>query len=210
MYTTTDCLSQPNQTRQRSGPLARLLERLKNSPRRRGRAALGSLSLCGLALFGGCGGDDGRPVTGIGQAIFTPSVTSIALVNPGGGFTPAPPAGSTCLVGARSYTLTLTSSLLQYTRCIGDGVMPYRSESGMRTLADSELKDLTAQLGKLTVVKAENGCITDVPMLSVTVKTALGEQGYVDDGFPCQVKDRPFLSRTVITDTMNKFDPYAK
>lgn len=188
---------------------------LKNAVQRRKRIvlsqlALGGLALGGLALLQGCGGDDGRPVTGIGQAIVTPSVKSVALVNPGGGFTPAPPAGSTCLVGARSYTLAIDSGLLQYSRCVGDGVMPYRSEAGMRTLADSELKDLTAQLGKLTVVKADNGCITDVPMLSVTVKTALAEQKYVDDGFPCQVKDGPFLSRTTVTETMNKFDPYAK
>jgi hypothetical protein len=114
------------------------------------------------------------------------------------------------LVGARTFTLSLESGQLQWTKCLGDGVMPYRSESGMRTLAATELKDLTAQLGKLTVVKAENGCITDVPMLSVTVKTALAEQKYVDDGFNCQVKDGPFLSRTVVTDTMNKFETYAK
>jgi hypothetical protein len=183
---------------------------LHNAEGRRKRASAWSLQLGCLALLVGCGGDDGKPTTTIGQAIITPSVQSVVLLNPGGGFTPAPPAGSTCLVGARSFTLALESGQLQWTKCLGDGVMPYRSESGMRTLAATELKDLTAQLGKLTVVKAENGCITDVPMLSVTVKTALAEQKYVDDGFNCQVKDGPFLSRTVVTDTMNKFETYAK
>ena len=137
---------------------------------------------------------------------MTPSVKSVALVNPGGGFTPAPRGLDVSRRCAKLHPgdRQRSSAVLALRR---RRVMPYRSEAGMRTLADSELKDLTAQLGKLTVVKADNGCITDVPMLSVTVKTALAEQKYVDDGFPCQVKDGPFLSRTTVTETMNKFDP---
>ena len=172
-------------------------------------ACLAGGLLVAAGLFG-CGGDSGLPTTTVGQSIVSPSVTVITLDNPGGGFTPAPPAGSKCLVGGRKFTVTLATATVAYTKCIGDGVAPYMPMSGSRTLTDAELKDLKAQLEKLTVVKAPDACITDVPMLTVTVQTAMGSQAYADDGFPCQVKDKPFLSRMVIGEAMAKLDTLTK
>jgi hypothetical protein len=176
-----------------------------------GKSGVGLGLALGLVLGGsGCGGDDGRPVTSPGGSIFTPSVTTVDVVNQGGGFTPSPPAGSTCLVGGRRYKLTVGSGQLDWVKCIGDGVVPYREQSGSRPLLGSELKDLTTLLGKLTVVAPDGGCIVDAPMLSVTMTTALASQQYVDNGFQCSVKDKPYLLRTAIDDVLNQLDTLAK
>lgn len=157
-----------------------------------------------------CGGDPSLPPTRVGQSILIPAAEVITLDNPGGGFTPAPPAGSKCLVGGRSFTVTLATGSVSFTKCIGDGTVPYMPMSGSRTLTATELKDLKAGLEKLTVVKAPDACITDVPMLTVTVKTATASQVYADDGFPCQVKDKPFLSRATIGEVMSQLDTLTK
>lgn len=180
------------------------LPRPSDAPRglRRSRACFAALTACLLA----CGGDPSVPTTTVGKSILSPAVEVITLENPGGGFTPAPPAGSKCLVGGRSFTVTLATGGVAYSKCIGDGVVPYMPMTGSRTLTASELKDLKTELEKLTVVKAADACITDVPMLSVTVKTLAASQVYVDDGFSCHIKDKPFLSRGTIGQVMNKLD----
>ncbi|MBL9006039.1 MAG: hypothetical protein JNJ46_17425 [Myxococcales bacterium] len=173
----------------------------------RDRWALPGLLAVGLVA---CGGDGEWPPTTVGQSILSKAVTAVTLQNPGGGFTPAPPAGSKCLVGGRMFTVPLATGTVAYTKCIGDGVVPYMPMSGSRTLTDAELGDVKAQLAKLTVVKPPDACITDVPMLTVLVETSTTVQSYADDGFPCQVKDKPFLSRSVISDVMGKLDTLTK
>ncbi len=59
-------------------------------------------------------------------------------------------------------------------------------------------------------MKPDGGCIADAPMLSVTVRTALAEQQYVDDGFQCSVKDKPYLVRTAINDVLTQLESYTK
>lgn len=169
------------------------------------------LSWCALTLsLAACGGDDGLPVTKVGSSILTPSVHTVIVENAGGGFTPQPPAGSTCLVGGRKFTVVLSTQALAWVKCVGDGVMPYREMSGGRMLTTAELKDLTALLEKLTVVAPDGGCIADAAMLSVTVQTALATQQYVDLGFQCSVKDKPYLQRIAITDVLTKLESFAK
>lgn len=175
------------------------------------RLRAGALSIGLLAMAAtGCGGDNGLPASMVGQSIMTPSVSTVTVVNDGGGFTPAPPAGSKCLVGGRKFTLTVSTGDLTWRKCTGDGVVPYTEVSGGRALTSTELKDLTSLLEKLTVVKADGACIADAPMLSVTVQTTLATQQYVDDGFQCSVKDKPYLQRTAINDVLRMLEGYAK
>jgi hypothetical protein len=157
-----------------------------------------------------CGGDPSQPVTLVGQKILIPATDQITLDNPGGGFTPAPPAGSKCLVGGRTFSVAMATGDVTFTKCIGDGIVPYMPMSGSRRLSDADFKDLKALLEKLTVVKSVDACLADAPMLTVTVKTATASQAYIDDGFSCSIKDKPFLARSAISEAMSKLDTLTK
>jgi len=174
-------------------------------------AALLPTLLPALLLFLLACGDSGDqpPVTAVNSSIFTPSVQALVAESSGGGFTPQPPPGSTCLVGAQKFALTVAQRSLQYTRCEGDGRSPYHETTGTRMLSESEYQALEPLLQDLQVVKGENACITDSPVLSVTVITPRGQQRYIDAGSQCSEPDKPFLERAAIHTVLTRFSALA-
>ena len=166
-----------------------------------------SLVLCGL----GCGGagDSGTtqpPTTEAGKSVFSSSTSTLIAQDQGGGFVPQPPPGSTCTVNAKKFTLTVATRAVAWTRCVGDGKSAYMETSGNQTLSETDFKNLVPLLENLRVVTPNGGCIADASMLSVTVKTPLGSQDYVDDGFQCQVKDKPLLDRGTIYQVIDRLN----
>lgn len=160
-----------------------------------------------------CGGDftptTMPPVTDTGSSIWNSSVQTLVVENHGGGFTPQPPPGSTCLVGAKKFTLTVATSALAWTRCVGDGKTAYTETSGGRTLTAAEMKSLDPVLGELKVVKPDGACITDSPILTVTVTTPVATQEYVDSGSQCSTSSKPLLTRDAIQGSLDKLNTLA-
>lgn len=170
-----------------------------------------ALMCCGALGWLGCGGDgDGGgpqpPATQVGQSVWNSSVTMLEAQDQGGGFVPQPPPGSTCMVNAKKFTLTVASRGVAWTRCVGDGKAAYMETSGSRTLSETEFKNLLPLLENLRIVKPTGFCIADASMLTVKAATPLGTQDYVDDGFQCQVKDKPLLDRGTIYQVLTRFD----
>lgn len=173
-----------------------------------------SLMICGLGLgLGGLGcgaGDSGAttpPPTQPGKSVWSTSTTTLVAADQGGGFVPQPPPGSTCTVNAKKFTLTVATRSVAWTRCVGDGKVAYMETSGTQTLSETDYKNLLPLLENLMVVKPDGGCIADASMLTLNVTTPLGAQDYVDDGFQCQVTDKPLLDRGTlfgVIDRLNK------
>lgn len=163
-----------------------------------------------VAALSACGGSGPEPpLTGESDSIYTSSVKTLIAESSGGGFTPQPPPGSQCLVGAKRYTLTVAERDFAYVRCEGNGRDPYLEKTGNRTLTASEYSSLEPLLLSLKVVKADDGCITDSPVLSVTVATALGEQKYIDAASQCSQPGQTYLDRAAINDVLTRFDTFA-
>ena len=164
----------------------------------------------GLVLGLGCdGGAIQPPVTDSGKSVWSSSVNLLVAQNLGGGFTPQPPPGSQCLVGAKKFTLTVATRNLDWVRCIGDGKTAYTETTGSRSLSETEFKNLVPLLENLRVVPAGGGCITDASMLTLRITTPLGAQDYVDDGFQCEIKDRPFIDRGALNQTLDRLDTFT-
>ena len=107
----------------------------------------------GLVLGLGCdGGAIQPPVTDSGKSVWNSSVNLLVAQNLGGGFTPQPPPGSQCLVGAKKFTLTVATRNLDWVRCIGDGKAAYTETTGSRSLSETEFKNLLPLLENLRVV----------------------------------------------------------
>ncbi len=164
----------------------------------------------GLVLGLGCdGGAVQPPVTESGKSVWNSSVNLLVAQNLGGGFTPQPPPGSTCLVGAKKFTLTVATRKLDWVRCVGDGKTAYMETTGGRSLSEAEFKNLVPLLENLRVVKANGSCIADAAMLTLSITTPLGSQDYVDDGFQCEVKDRPLIERGALNQTLDRLDTFT-
>ena len=144
-----------------------------------------------LALLG-CGPSTG-PVTMVGASIFTSDVQVLVAEDYGGGFAPAPPPGSTCVMGAAKYTLTVGSKFFDWTRCVSSGMNPYTIAKGSRTLTDAEYKNLVPYLENLTVVAGDGLCGADKGTLDVTITTPSGQQTYGDSFYSCSIKDKPLV-----------------
>ena len=166
-----------------------------------------TLGLCAL----GCGGagDSGTtqpPTTEAGKSVFSSATSTLVAQDLGGGFVPQPPPGSTCTVNAKKFTLTVATRTVAWTRCVGDGKSAYMETSGNQTLSETDFKNLVPLLENLRVVSPNGACIADASMLSVNVTTPLGSQEYVDDGFQCQVKDKPLLDRGTIYQVLERLN----
>jgi hypothetical protein len=163
-----------------------------------------------LSVLFGCGGSGGGsdvPPTTPGESIVTDATQRVVAENAGGGFRPAPPAGSTCAAGAVKYTLTIATRTVDYTRCVGDGVAPYMPKTGSKTLTAAEYATVTPALDALKVVKSDGGCVADAPFLYLTVATATAEQKYVDDLDSCSVTGLPLVARTALQNLLDKLAP---
>ncbi len=100
------------------------------------------------------------PVTMVGASIFTSDVQVLVAEDYGGGFAPAPPPGSTCVMGAAKYTLTVGTKTVDWTRCLVKGTDPYKPVSGSKVLTDAEYKNLSLYLENLTVAAPGSACGT--------------------------------------------------
>ncbi len=121
-------------------------------------------------------------------AVWPPGATKLVAENQGGGFTPAPPAGSTCLVGAALYTVTVAGKVLAYRECQPTGSSgAYAWKEGQRALTDTEYGALTAALGKVTIASRQI-CGADKPVLTLKVTTASGDTDYADSFYSCMKK----------------------
>ncbi len=162
------------------------------------------------ALTVGCGGSGSElPPVDAGQNVYSSSVTKLVAEDSGGGFVPQPPPGSTCLVGAKKFTLAVASRGLDWVVCVGDGRNPYHENTGSRVLSEAEYQSLVPYFDKLQVVKSGQGCITDASTLWLTVTTPSGTQQYVDDGSQCQHADKPYIGRDALFPLIDQFNKLA-
>ena len=175
-----------------------------------------SLRLLGSAalLLMACGGDttplDDAPPTTVGQSILTSAVYKVVAEDEGGGFRPAPPMGSTCLPNAARYTLSFSTRQLDWTRCVGDNVTPYKQVPGSRTLTDAETATIRSAVAAIKVVKDDGGCIADATFLTLTLTTASKEQKYLDQPNYCNRPGSTLLPRADIQGLLDKFNALAK
>ena len=181
---------------------------------------MNKLSAFGLGLFfaagalSGCGGGGGGPMgddppaTSIGQSVYSTAVQKVVAKHDGGGFRPAPPAGSTCGEGGGTYTLTVATQNLAWIKCVGDGKVAYTETTGSRTLTAAEFKDLSDSLEKLKIVSA-TVCGADKAKLALSVTTGGGTQDYGDSFYGCEIKDRPLVDFSQLGEVLSKFRSLA-
>ena len=175
-----------------------------------------SLRLLGSAalLLTACGGDpapmDDTPPTSVGQSILTTGVVKIVAEDEGGGFRPPPPMGSSCPVDARRYTLSLATRQLDWTRCVGDNVTPYKQVPGSRTLTDAETATIRTAVAAIKVVKNDFACVADAAFLTLTLTTATKEQKYLDDADYCSRPGSTLVPRADIQGLLDKLNVLAK
>lgn len=175
-----------------------------------------SLRLLGSAVLvlTACGGDpapvDDTPPTTVGQSILTTGVVKIVAEDEGGGFRPAPPMGSTCPPSAARYTLSLATRQLDWTRCVGDNVTPYKQVPGSRTLTDAETATIRTAVAAIKVVKDDGACIADATFLTLTLTTATKEQKYLDQPNYCSRPGSTLLARQDIQGLLDKLNVLAK
>lgn len=144
------------------------------------------------------------PITEVGKSVWTPAVQVLIAENKGGGFRPAPPPGSTCPPDAARYTLTTATRHLDWKRCVGSQMEPYKEISGQRTLTESEYGTLGTALSKLVVV-TETICGADKPVYALTVRTAGGVQEYGDSFYACNIRDRPLIDTGALGQALSAF-----
>ena len=164
---------------------------------------LSALSLLVLST-GACGGAADVPVTEAGQSVLIPSVVTVTIQDDGGGFTPQPPAGSTCLVGARRYTITLATGAIDWMRCVGDGKVPYKQSTGSVTLTAPQLADLKTVLADIKVSKPSMSCIADASVLRMTVQVGAATQEYLDAETQCFNMTGPLVPRSTLGTALAK------
>jgi hypothetical protein len=161
--------------------------------------------LLALSLLG-CGSDDPNapPPTSSGAAVVTSGTRTVIVENRGGGFIPQPPAGSSCLPGARAYTVTLATSTVDWRVCVGDSMTPYKIQSGQKVLSAAQLSELRGVLDRLKVQARTMTCAADAPLLTVTATTSAGSQEYIDDLDQCTDNSKPVIARSEIQAALDK------
>lgn len=171
-----------------------------------GLIPLGPLLLASLAACGGGTADDPNtpPPTSTGQAVVTSATRTVVVENKGGGFIPAPPMGSTCLPGARKFTVTFATSTVDSSVCVGSGTMPYMPKTATTTLNAAQLAEARTVLDGLKVVARSTQCAADASILAVNVTNGGGTKDYIDDLNQCSDTTKPLLSRTAIQAALDK------
>jgi hypothetical protein len=142
------------------------------------------------AVDAGDGGTaDGKP-DGAGEAgstsdeVWPADAIKMVAEDRGGGFGPAPPAGSACQWSG-TYTLTVATKNLAWRLCQPPAPgAPYQLVISQRTLTDFERDALVAALDKVAVSTAPS-CGADKGVLALKVTTAAGEKEYLDNFYAC-------------------------
>lgn len=132
-----------------------------------------------------------------GQCTWTPAscgkvvgadVTTLAAISPGGGFTPAPPAGSDCTYGEQSFTVTLAASSIKYSDCVDPGAGgALKLATGTKQLTASDLEAVKAAFEGLQPRGPSTGCVADLPEMRVEIANPNKTQTYYDARSECNV-----------------------
>lgn len=121
------------------------------------------------------------------SAVWPADRTQLVAESPGGGFTPPPPAGSTCAVGAQKYSLDIATRKLSWEVCdLVDWNTPMHLVTGSRTLTEAELATVDAAMNEVTAA-THDFCGADKPYLYLEVTSASqGTKKYLDSFYSCQ------------------------
>ncbi len=105
----------------------------------------------------------------------------------GGGFTPQPPAGSTCAFGAQKYTLDVATKKVAWEVCeFKDWSTPLTTKSGTTTLNAANYASVIDAINEVTVSSSPI-CGADKPLLTISVtSTSQGTKTYKDSFYSCQ------------------------
>ena len=119
-----------------------------------------------------------------GQTVIGPCATGIVLDMGLAGPLPVP-GGSRCT--STNYSLTLTTQVLEWTRCTADPdpLQAWHSDSGGRQLSDAELASLLAALDAAIVSSAEPCAIT-MNLPTLTIVTRRTSTKYLDSRGSCK------------------------
>ncbi|MDB4997468.1 MAG: hypothetical protein JWM74_4900 [Myxococcaceae bacterium] len=122
-------------------------------------------------------------------AVYPTDASKVVAHNAGGGFTPPPPAGSDCAVGASTYTLDRASKKVVWEQCeLIDWQTPLKMKSGTTTLTAKEMATVEAALNGLTISHAQM-CGADKPYETIAItSTSQGTKKYTDSFYSCDGK----------------------
>jgi hypothetical protein len=147
---------------------------------------------CGETKANSCGYKCGIVLPPANQ-IWPADATKLVANSPGGGFTPPPPAGSTCAIGHQKYSLDRDTRVLIFETCeYTDAATPLHLKTGTTTLTATELARVEAAMNGLKVSTQET-CGADKPYLTVAVTTPEGSKTYTDSFYKCQGGSRTYV-----------------
>ena len=172
----------------------------------RSQLFVGSAIVVALAAVVACSGDstDVSPVTqgdagdgGVKQtsdgatsdsgssAVWPSDATKLVAKNAGGGLVASPPDAG-CTLGAATYTLTVSSRLLESTRCVRSDAGAYSPVNATKTLSAAELASLVTTLQGVSHNPLTTGCGADKPALTIAVSDPRGDHLYTDSFYACR------------------------
>jgi hypothetical protein len=113
-------------------------------------------------------------------AVVPAGAESVAAINLGGGFVPAPPPGSACALGAQDYVLTFATKTLKFTVCNTPtpAGTPYTEETASKVLSDAEVARVKAAFEALAPVPPGSPCASDFQDERVEITSAGKSQVY--------------------------------
>jgi len=122
----------------------------------------------------------------IGGDVWPASATKLVAKNAGGGFTPPPPAGSNCAVGAAKYTFDVATKKLDWEECsFVDWSTPMTLQTGSKVLNAAEVSAVNAAMDAVTI-STDNLCGADKPFMTLEVTSAGGVKKYTDSFYSCR------------------------
>jgi hypothetical protein len=121
--------------------------------------------------------------------VYPSDATKVVAHNAGGGFTPPPPAGSNCAVGAATYTLDRATKTVAWEQCeLVNWQTPLTMKSGTTILTAKEMASVEAALEGLTISHAQM-CGADKPYETITITSgSQGTKKYADSFYSCDGK----------------------
>ncbi len=127
------------------------------------------------------------------RAVWPTDATTLIAETNGGGFTPTPPAGSTCTFGMAKYTLDVKKASLAWKECeFINWNTPLTPKSGTLALGAAAMEAIAAAASEVQV-SSSTICGTDKPLLTMTVKSpSQGTTTYKDSFYACS-GDGPFV-----------------
>lgn len=117
---------------------------------------------------------------------FWPASSTKLVAHSTPGFGPWPPPGSTCSVGASTYTYDVATKKLSWEVCqYNPDNKPFTNATGSKVLTAAQIDKIVGSVKSLKISTADI-CGADKPGMTVTVTSANGEKSYLDDFYACQ------------------------